>query len=365
MDDETVRNSFSGDSLDGFAQPYGILLPSSSRDLETRGPPLAPLAAHPRLAIPGKPRSPEKVLRQNVRLSKVSTGAVDVYTDDQTLSADFVAEMKKRTILLYIRMYNCSTCRIAHFEGQVFIVGSADHASEFYMTALHNMLSENNKKGEWEECSDRFLVLPGGDPEDAFRVEFADKGRTRQETDAVVLRDGHLWKTGNEVCRGPRADPRAYIGNRQGTQFRGQVEPFTVVDTGFQYHVGLSIAIVVYTQNKNILTKLPKDFGLTLQVTNDNTQGFFSKLFGRLLPNFCKPQPATSDLIITTGEITEVGQDHIEYNVNTIGGHSGGVVVVRSPSHPYYMHAIAVQAGFKEGLGQNIGFKLQGMSFDD
>jgi hypothetical protein len=107
------------------------------------------------------------------------------------------------------------------------------------------------------------------------------------------------------------------------------------------------------------------------QLKLEEAQAWCSRLLtGRL---FCPPQRKPweaydsdhgFDLIITTGKITFVGEEHIEYNVNTVHGHSGAAVVVQEAGHRYHGKPIAIHVGFEEEFGTNIGFKLQGMSFD-
>ena len=69
-------------------------------------------------------------------------------------------------------------------------------------------------------------------------------------------------------------------------------------------------------------------------------------------------------VMIYTGFITK-GDDnhHIEYNVNTYKGCSGAIVIVMERGHPDFGKALAVHAGYKKELGNNIGFKLAG-AFD-
>jgi hypothetical protein len=68
--------------------------------------------------------------------------------------------------------------------------------------------------------------------------------------------------------------------------------------------------------------------------------------------------------MIYTGFITHVGNDHIEYNVNTNNaGRSGGVVVVMERGHAECGNVLSMHAGYSSALRTNNGFKLVG-AFD-
>lgn len=67
---------------------------------------------------------------------------------------------------------------------------------------------------------------------------------------------------------------------------------------------------------------------------------------------------------IYTGEITEIGDEYFEHNINTFPGLSGSIVFLLDQDQPLclaerdYEKAIGVHAGYKSGLGKNIAFKL-------
>ena len=74
-----------------------------------------------------------------------------------------------------------------------------------------------------------------------------------------------------------------------------------------------------------------------------------------------------ADVMIYTGVITrepKTEEDHIEYNVNTFKGCSGGIVIVMDRKHPDFGKAIAIHAGYSKSLKTNLGFKLAAGTFD-
>ena len=68
---------------------------------------------------------------------------------------------------------------------------------------------------------------------------------------------------------------------------------------------------------------------------NDLTEASYPKYFGHKM-----------ETMINTGSITHVGDDHIEYDINTCGGISGSAVVLLEEG-PDFLKAIAVHAGHK------------------
>lgn len=157
-------------------------------------------------------------------------------------------------------------------EGQASILKSpnpGEEENQFFVTTLHNMTSELNKKGELVTCIGHMLHLPGADDAENFEVNFTDCGLTisTDGSRAMELRDGHYWNTGYEICRGPPADIRSLIGDDTALNFRGKVEPVEIVDGNFEYVVGMKVAISVYTTSKTTLTQMPKIPELQLSVT--------------------------------------------------------------------------------------------------
>ncbi|CAB9525988.1 expressed unknown protein [Seminavis robusta] len=65
------------------------------------------------------------------------------------------------------------------------------------------------------------------------------------------------------------------------------------------------------------------------------------------------------DKFISIGHLTHVGDDHIEYSVNTVPGCSGAPVFLLPEDQgddDNYMKLIGIHAGFSDALGTNFGF---------
>ena len=339
---------------------------------------------------PGKPRCPETILQKNRRLWLAQNdGNVNVYVDDETITQRDIELFKKRSNLMKIKTQNAVTNNVKYYEGQASILRCPDNndgdnddddaqqkkedkmVKEFFVTALRNMVSKKNEKGDFEDAIGHFLFHPDCCCEHRhqqhYQVKFTQAGHVIGYTQGVELRFGIVWTTGNEVCRGPPADIRSLIYHSDATNFRETTLHTTVVNDNFEYAVGMKVAIAVYTNNETSLTK--SEASLAPCVAKDTIQGVLSWFLGP--PSFlfknCFPKKQSNiDLIITTGEITHVGNDHVEYNINTVGGHAGALVVMYDHNHPKdHGKAIAVHAGHSNALGANIGFKLTGMSFED
>ena len=228
---------------------------------------------------------------------------------------------------------------------------SGDETKQFFLTAAHNIFSSHNDDGELEEVQALTHVVPGIQ----CLLPFPSMG-DMDELQEVPLRDGFSWKRA-EICRGPAADVQALLHNNKYLKLRDLMEPTKVVDDAFNYAAGTKLAIAAYTSRPTKLAEMPKSLELWLMVAKVKLKAMFLSIFG-------PPPENLLELTITTGTITHVGTNHIEYNVNTVGGHLGALVVVWDRTSPYHGQAIALHVGCKDELDANIGFKLQGMSFD-
>jgi hypothetical protein len=61
------------------------------------------------------------------------------------------------------------------------------------------------------------------------------------------------------------------------------------------------------------------------------------------------------DTFVTVGNITAVGDHHIEYKVNTVPGFSGGPVFLLDPGADHHMKVVAVHAGYSQSQDSNFG----------
>ena len=68
--------------------------------------------------------------------------------------------------------------------------------------------------------------------------------------------------------------------------------------------------------------------------------------------------PKILDSFIPLGEISFVGERHIEYRMNTFPGMSGGGIALVSDDEDLHLKLICIHAGFSESLDTNFGFKV-------
>jgi hypothetical protein len=141
-----------------------------------------------------------------------------------------------------------------------------------------------------------------------------------------------------------------------------KVRPFKVVDEKtFTYEVGLKIAIVVYNHGctkEEAFSEVNLD---DIDIGDEST--YAVRTVGIKQAKMEAVLGEKDSVMIYTGYITHVGTDHIEYNVNTHGGCSGGVGLVMTRGHAEFGNALSIHAGFCGALRTNIGFKLAG-AFD-
>lgn len=353
----TVTSSFSNDSS---SASFGKTSPNQD---ETRSPPLpSPSSRTP----PGKPRSAEQSI-QKFRLLRSAppsfdTAGVVVRYDEDSIVEEDIQTLMNKSSLMSIVAWNPIKRREVAYEGQMSIVQDStpgNQENQFFMTCQHNVHNGCNADDELEFVLSTSQILPGDTPR--VTIPFPGQGDTYQGP-PQPLRNGHSWSSGPEVCRGPGADLRSLLHAPALQEFREAMEPTMVVDANFRYLRGTKVAIVAYTINPLKLDGLSKNFPLPLwmQIAKNKLQSCFPHVFGPCpVPNL--------ELDITTGTITRdaaQGETHVEYNVNTVGGHSGALVIVWDKNHPYHGQAIAVHVGYKEELGANIGFQLQGMNFN-
>lgn len=67
---------------------------------------------------------------------------------------------------------------------------------------------------------------------------------------------------------------------------------------------------------------------------------------------------SAAECVVFTGEITYVGDRHVEYNMNSFGSCSGAAVFLLDKDKPDYGKVLAVHVGHKPQLNANVGFKL-------
>ncbi|CAB9497107.1 expressed unknown protein [Seminavis robusta] len=314
----------------------------------------------------GKPRSPEKVMDKSRQIKKVD-GVPGVGTDDtESIDQTFAAGIKKKIMLLEIDCWNVETGEDAPYLGQVAVLRNPQTGTRKFVTCKRNMTTDENDKGEIEEChSPHKCVLANGR---SAQIILPNTGRKKMPGDAISLRKGIVWSNGFDISLGPAIDlqtgtenwPNDPVRSRRLNELISQLGSFDLVDEKFLYEEDLKIGIVTYKPGAG-----EEDFsevggleeGIPIWYSWANAvKGFIATKIGVVLGE-------KDDLMIYTGSITEVGNDHIEYNVNTFKGCSGAVVIVMDRSHPDFGKAMAIHAGYQPALGTNLGFKLAG-NFD-
>ena len=183
-------------------------------------------------------------------------------------------------------------------------------------------------------------------------VRFDQTGRDISRDLRLPLRNGFYWKYGWDV------DVSRIFLDNEGDEtcscWSGlagyEPEPFYQFDrskvfqkvpSDYQYQAGERVGILVSTLNVK-KTATPK----TACTGHVNcTQDELDLIFG-------KP----GGISLYTGVITVVGEDHIEYTINTFKGCSGAIVFLLDG--PHRGKAIAIHVGHIVGLDKNIGVKL-------
>jgi hypothetical protein len=264
---------------------------------------------------------------------------------ESAIDRDFVDEKVKCAIFLMVERENSTTCEVSTAGGQAGIVLCRDGVARF-VTAKHNLMSKQLEDDDTTQTLESYSTSfrqQGGRP---FRTHFGDLNCSPPEV-GVVLRDGQLWKKGVDVSWGQAITPQV-LGETVFDNISRDVGKFEMVAADFQYEEHQKVGFAIFNPFKVTGSNCQRA-GDHQDVPEDELE----QLFG----------PAGS-VTIYTGEITYVGDDHIEYSINSFKGCSGAIVFLLNYGQPeslnrsYYGKAIAVHAGFKADLGTNLGFKF-------
>ena len=257
--------------------------------------------------------------------------------------------MKQSAISLKFETYNWITGKIEPYLGQAFLLRSPDESSTMFVTALHNISSEENRKGELEIClSPHTCTVASGV---AAFVKFPNRGWVKEDHHAIKLRDGVTWSSGFDISLGPSTNAEEQwtedpVKAEMLKRLLKSTEPLKVVEDNFPYAEGLKVGILVWTPSAS---PDKKEFSV-VDIEKGQEESSIKQVCGD-----------TRNVMIYTGTISHVGTKHIEYNVNSFKGYSGGAVLVMERGHPAFGKAIAVHGGYQDELGTNIGFKLAGV----
>ena len=207
-------------------------------------------------------------------------------------------------------------------------------------TVKHNFCSETNKAGEFENFRMADLKTPQCD------YEIPKSGNLKWNADELTADDAFnfgatdlpdaSWKFGNELHL-------IDLNNKNDPLFqaiqRKDVKAFEAVSTKIE--VGMQVGILAHSS----LEILSKGMHASLGRRNDQNGE----------PDY---EARKGDSFITVGEITYVGDAHIDYHVNTVHGFSGAPVVLLplpdEDNEP--LKIVAVHAGYSEARETNFGF---------
>lgn len=321
---QVVSTSSSDDATNGGVTPNSTASAAELRGITNEESPT------------GKARSAEKVL---IYGREHHTVCDKISSDDKSgvVDKEVGGKLQTRAMCLTIHMWNAVTHKPVYYEGQAFIIKNPNQdESQKLCTAKHNLVSEPNKKGEFEYCHAQMITHPEG-----FEISIKIPGTGWEATDAtqVVLRDNHTW----DVSLDPPLDIRSVLHNPQLAELAKSAGVYDAVGRDFLYQEGMYVAIVAYSKTGPTEEKV---------MNTDLTEASYPNYFGHKM-----------ETMINTGRITHVGDDHIEYDINTCGGTSGSAVVLLEEG-PDFLKAIAVHAGYKPSLDKNVGFKLAGLLED-
>ena len=278
-------------SSSSYAAPNGGVTPNStasSTEFELRG-------TTNEESPTGKARSPGKVL---IRERAHRPVCDEISSDDKSgiVDKEVGEKLRTRALCLTIHMWNAVTRKPEYYEGQAFIVQNPNQdQSKKLCTAKHNLVSDKNKNGEMEFCRSHMIAHPEGFEID---IQIPGTGWTRTDTTAVVLRDNHMWSSGRDISLAPPLDVRSILHDPALLELEKSAGAYDAVGRDFRYRKGMYVAIVAYSKTGATPEKLED---------NDLDEANFPKYFGNPM-----------EIMINTGKITHVGDDHIEYN--TVAG---------------------------------------------
>ena len=293
-----------------------------------------------------KPPSPsaEKCMKESRRIHAVPvpTGTRAVFRDnDNAISDDFAISLLAMVLSLsiYCTLKGEGGGVLPAYEGQGSFVDLPGYAEPQFVTAAHNKMSDANtfEDGSIQQYSCRSHLLETASNKDDY-IGIPNTGLQKKDAVPHFLRDGAHWNHGIDVSIGPVISRVELHVNR-----------FLAVANDFKYEVGMKIGIVTLST-----IGASMEDALVEKEEGDLVEGIeLSDIYGE--PN---------EVNIYTGEITGVGEDYFEHNINTFPGLSGAIVFLLDQEQPEYVSredykkAIGVHVGHKAVLKQNIAFKL-------
>ena len=343
-----------------------------------------------------KPPPAEKIIKK--RSMEWLSGTFNVKFDGKTEGIAIDRETAERLAnsaidLSFSRseMLPGGSSREVHYGGQASILLSPDGKQAKILTVMHNLCSEFNNEGNWEEIlgSHDFTVATiGRNPKKGFsKCLLPQRGWSKdklfKKKRAFPLRNGVVWNSGKDIhvdvdvtpnrLRDPyfSSDSPSDFGNFLGNpgHFANLVdiaEVNQVVSDKFQYVNGMKICMAVFSRDGPDV-KEEMEGGTTPQIAKLLQQRSSPTVPGPLEPNLIATHcgsPSRMEHVIFTGKITHVGDGYVEYDMNSFSGCSGAAIFLFEEDHPEYLRVIGVHAGYSAGLKVNIGFMTKGISWE-
>ena len=324
------------------------------------------------------PPSAEKVLVESRWIHSISPSK-NIFCDDVSITENAAIDLQRSVAAISVRNVRArrgpdGTLQIIGGEepcyiGQACVMSCKpgyNHkkldTDAVFVTAKHNVLAEPTKDDPnvWEFPSrDVFLYLSQGEQYLMGDIIPERRSDLVQKEDQFFLREvpgwfsalkrKAMWKRGYDMSVGPAADVRSWFHYVERQKLISQIEPLETVDESFPYEAGTKIALLAFCKGRKFLKELRC-------VSSDS-------IADDLSTEKCDAQESDDitcevhETLILTGEITHNGKHHIEYNINTCKGCSGGPIIIIDPNSNEYKRVIAVHAGYEETVNKNIGFK--------
>lgn len=341
-----------------------------------------------------KPPSVEKIIKE--RSMEWLPGTFNVKFDGKTEGIAIDRETAERLAnsamdLTFSRgeMLPSGSLREVYYGGQASILLSPDGKQAKILTVMHNLCSEYNNEGNWEEIQGphKFTVATiGRNPKKVYSNCLLPQGgwlkdKLFKKKHAFPLRNGVVWNSGKDIyvdvdvtpnrLRDPyfSSDNPSDFGNFLGNpgHFARLVdiaEVNQVVSDKFQYVKGMKICMAVFSLDGPDV-KEEMEGGITPQIAKLLQQRSSADVPGPLEPNLIATHCGTGmEHVIFTGKITHVGDGYIENDMNSFSGCSGAAIFLFEEDHREYLRVIGVHAGYSAGLKANIGFMTKGISWE-
>ena len=323
------------------------------------------------------PPSAEKVLVHSRRIHSISSSK-NIFCDDESITENTAVDLQRSAASISVHYFRArrgpdGTFTVIKGEepcyiGQAFVMNCKSgykhkelNTDAVFVTAKHNVVAEQTKDDPnvWEfpqpsTTGSVVLYLPQGEQYGMGEIIPETRSDPSQKDDPFFLREvpGHQkaeWRRGYDMSVGPAADVRSWFHDIQRQNLINQLEPLEAVDESFPYEPGTKVALLAFCKDQKFLNELRC-------VSSDS-------IVDDLSTEKCDAQESndqTSEVhetLILTGEITHNGEHHIEYNINTCKGCSGGPIIIIDPNSNEYKRVIAVHAGYNDTVDKNIGFK--------